>query len=142
MGVLDKLMFWKRSDDLPGIGKGADLGFDAGLGANPGMPNDNLGLPPSNPELGLPQARNDLGQQQGFGQQTYPPPQQTAPVGFQSSPVMPQQPAQQEMTMMSKDLELLSYKLDTLKAAIDMVNQRLANIERLATGEQERKRRW
>ncbi|MBU0615448.1 MAG: hypothetical protein KJ601_05115, partial [Nanoarchaeota archaeon] len=33
---------------------------------------------------------------------------------------------------LQRDVEIVSYKLDSLKSAIDSINQRLANIERLA----------
>ena len=41
----------------------------------------------------------------------------------------------------SKSLEVISSKLDALKAAIESISQRLANIEAIAKGEQEEKKR-
>ena len=41
----------------------------------------------------------------------------------------------------SKNLEVISSKLDALKASLDALNQRVANIESIARGEQEDKRR-
>ena len=136
MSIFDKLMFW-RHDDIPDIGKDADLGLDSGLG-DPNMPGlqDNLGM--ETPNFGMPPHPNrpvpmsPTAYNAPFGT----PRPQTAPPGFQAAPPTPmpmQQNAQEEI--MKKDLELLSYKLDTLKVALDMVNQRLANIERLAIQE-------
>ena len=48
-----------------------------------------------------------------------------APPGFA-------QPLQEATTTLEKDIQLLSAKLDSLKAILDNINQRLANIERIA----------
>lgn len=40
-------------------------------------------------------------------------------------------------TSLEKDIQLLSAKLDALKAILDNINQRLANIERIAQEAQE-----
>lgn len=161
MAILDRLMFWKKREALPDFG--SDLGLETGRGGSGpapgagfgeerlGLGGDELGLPPTAAQPGY----GGFGQNAPFGaqapgqtpQQRFPAqPQfqaQTAPPGFQAVPpvpVTPQAPAPQ-VAMVSRDIELLSYKLDTLKAAIDMVNQRLANIERLAVGETQ-KRSW
>ena len=41
----------------------------------------------------------------------------------------------------SKNLEVISSKLDALRASLESINQRLANIEAIARGEQEDQRR-
>lgn len=115
------------------------------------LPEDNRGLPDTptitsnnestssrderlkrytNPEY------NDDGQQ-GFQQSSFSqssfqqPTQQSA-----------QQSFQEPKSSTSKDLELISSKLDYLKAAIDNMNQRIANLENLAKGEQQDRYKW
>jgi len=153
MGIFDKLKFWKK-DNLPDLnmpGGGMDAGLQPGMAPgtdNIGMGSHDLGLPgetpgqnpmapPGMPPMGQP--GQPMGQPMG---QQLPP--QMAPPGFtpnqqQPAPIAPAQPTHGEQ-MVAKDIEVLSYKLDTLKAALDMINQRLANIEKLASGETERKR--
>ena len=158
MAILDKLMFWKKKDALGDFGKDLDMkGFDTGLppgGADTGMKglgqgNDNLGMPGANKglegagDLGLPGM--DKGPSGNF-----PIDRPQAPTGnmvpmqqpFQNQPA-PIAPAPKEHEyMVSKDIEIISSKLDALRAAIESVNQRLANIERIAMGEQEKNNRW
>ena len=147
MGVLGKLMFWKKKDDfsLDGqdIGKfGTDNGFgDVGKGmgeGNLGMEHpDNLGLPNTNPYLRQSQSN--------FQGTQIPSPNSfsgaTAPPGFQAPPITPEQPPRQDYVI-SKDMEIISAKLDSLKAYLDAINQRLSNIERIASSEQDKKRGW
>ncbi len=129
MAFFSKLAFWKKKDDIDDIGK--DLGLDKELGLD-------MGTGPS-PELGMgiePQ------QQQPF--QKYPSYQQP---GFQapSAPSFPgfqQQPSlSNDSYIASKNLEVISSKLDALRVSIESINQRLANIEAIARGEQEDTRR-
>jgi len=143
MSVMDKLMFWKKEPDF---GKDLDLGmkpdlgmgkgFDSGLGQqgygnqgfdNSGMNNqNNLGLPSYDPAL-----PNAAPQQNQFA----PKPPSMAPPGFQASPAPQVQQSYQPQDVTSKELEIVSAKLDALKMSIDMVNQRLANLERIANRE-------
>jgi len=44
---------------------------------------------------------------------------------------------EREKDMMGKDLEIISAKLDALKSSLDAINQRLANLERIAAGEKD-----
>jgi len=113
MGILSKLMFWKREpelEELPGAGE-------------PDLTKDITGL-----------GRPEFGDQSSYPQppQGIPPPQPVSPPSFQQQPVPPQQE-----TIISKEMEILSSKLDSIKANLDSINQRLANIERLAYGEHE-----
>ncbi len=130
MAFLDKLMFWKKSDDFSDF----DNQFNPGSfqNNNLGMPNMNPGLPANTPPQGN-EYNFDNNIQNPFSQQ------QSAPPGFQTTPMMPQAPQQPHQDI-SKDIELLSYKLDTIKAALEVINQRIANLERIASGE--RKRGW
>lgn len=148
MAIFDKLMFWKKGEDLPPLEEGKDFGLDAGAGLggqeNLGLGASDLGLPGAQPptEPGFGQNAPFGAPQAGFMQPAQAP-RQMAPPGFATAPpITPQPPLLQEFTIVGKDIELLSYKIDTIKAALDMVNQRLANIERLAMHEAEKKRGW
>ena len=130
MGFFRKLAFWKKKDDFGDFGK--DLGKDFGLDINQGpSPDLGMGLEP-------------LQSQQPF--QKYPsfPPQQNfqAP-SLQPAPSFQAQPypPSSDNYIASKNLEIISSKLDALKASIDSMNQRVANIEAIARGEQEEQRR-
>ena len=130
MGFFNKLAFWKKKDDLDNLGK--DLGLDKEFGLDLGAPSPDLGM-------GIEPA-----QQQPY--QKYPSFQQS---GFQPQPSFQPQPAYQQQPsyssndnfIASKNLEVISSKLDALRASIESINQRLANIEAIARGEQEDTRR-
>jgi len=156
MAFMDKLMFWKKNE-MPDL-SGKDLGLDSGDNFNqapldPGFGNQDLGLPNDNfgqQDFSTPTsfdqqpfAQSNPPQQRfqptNFSQRTpqyaanYPqndfgrnPPQPMAPPGFNTA-----QAYEPRQDMVSKDIEVLSYKIDTLKAAIDMVNQRLSNVEHM-----------
>ncbi len=129
MGLLDKIMFWKEDEDLPSeappLGLEKDnlgLGLDqqqTGTGPTPSVPPEQEFEKPgvsTPPQFQQQQFQQQPRQQQQFQQQ---PRQQ-----------QPQQYPQQQTS--SKDLELISAKLDALKSSLDSMNQRLANLERLA----------
>jgi|SRR3989338_10997804 len=132
MGILDKVMFWKKKDEFADVGLGdkENLAFGSDFGAAPGT---GLGQTPGG---------------QGFGQ--YPQSQ-----GYPSSqPSMPSYPSPQfqqqfqppnysnpQQDMNSKNLEIISSKLDALRASIESLNQRLANLEAIARGEEPGSRR-
>ncbi|NQV09145.1 hypothetical protein HQ529_04805 [Candidatus Woesearchaeota archaeon] len=138
MGLFGKLNFWKKEDDF------SDLGLDKGM--------DSFGGDaPSADPLADPSAG-------GFGD-TGPAPQTTAPSGigadqtdfsldtpdksFQTAP-QPQSPAPQsdvDSYRISKEIEVISSKLDALRASMESINQRLANIERMAETPDKR-RHW
>ena len=128
MAFFNKLAFWKKKDDLDSLGK--DLGLDKELGLDLGGPSPDLGM-------GIEPA-----QQQPY--QKYPSFQQS---GFQSQPSYQPQPSFQQPSyqndnyIASKNLEVISSKLDALRATMESINQRLANIEAIARGEQEDTRR-
>ncbi len=134
MGFLDKLMFWKKKDEFENIGlgeKGTAPGMDLGLGPETGtdlgqgLSMQPPGAPPSVPSM----------QQPTFQQ----PPQQPS---FSAPSQQPQMQSQDYAT--NKNLEVISSKLDALRAALDSINQRLANLEAIAKGEEQQryKRRW
>lgn len=127
MAFFDKLMFWKKGDDLGDIGK--DLGFDKDLGMDIGAgPSPDLGM-------GLEQPPQQQFQKYPSFQQPSFQPQQA----FQPQPAF-QQPSYQG-DIASKNLEVISSKLDALRATMESINQRLASIEAIARGEQEDQRR-
>ena len=133
MSVFSKLAFWKKKDDLDDLGK--DLGIDKDLGLD-------ISTGPS-PDLGMGIDANPV--QQPY--QKYPSFQQTQQgfqtPSFQSQPVFQQQPSynNNDNFIASKNLEVISSKLDALRATMESINQRLANIEAIARGEQEDTRR-
>ncbi len=132
MSILGKLAFWKKKDDFDDLGK--DLGIDKDLGLEMGSgPSPDLGM---GLETNSPQAYQkypSFQQAQGFQN-----PQ------FQSQPVFQQQQPSYNSNdnfIAAKNLEVISSKLDALRATMESINQRLANIEAIARGEQEDTRR-
>lgn len=126
MGFFDRLAFWKKRDDFAALQPAA--GMDP-YGLQPmGMPPGLQPLPPLQPVQPMPQ----------FG--AMPPP----PIGGFGMEVQSLQSAQSYGA--SKDFEVISAKLDALRAAVESISQRLANLERIARGEQEvqdyRRRQW
>ena len=151
MAVLDKLMFWKKKDPLGDFGKDMDMGKDfSGKGFDTGRPND-LGLPRQDPGLGIDQGPGGLpgidqgpgGIDQGHRPDAFKPtpPQPSGSLVQMQQPFQVQPAAPKEHNyMVSKDIEIISSKLDALRAAMESINQRLANIERVAMNQQEDKR--
>ena len=153
MGILDKVMFWKKSDNLDDLGLGGrdnlafgnDLGVGPGAtpgmpGATPGMPGATPGMPGAAPPGGL---GPDPGMGQGLGQQ---PPAQSMPPGpsmpsfTPPSPPQPSYPSPQQ-EVETKSLEVISSKLVAIRASIESLSQRMANLEAIARGEEEQGRR-
>ena len=137
MGILDKVMFWKKKDEFSDIGLGdkENLAFGDELGGQPGAaPGAGLGTNPP-----------DLGPDPGLGPQPSPSmPQQPSMPSFSQPPIQPQPSYNPQQDLESKSLEVISSKLDAIRASIDSLNQRLANLEAIARGEEEdsRKRRY
>jgi len=139
MGFLDKVMFWKKKDEFADIGLGGEkdnLAFGNDLGAGQQVPGANPpGLGPT-PGLGPdPGMQGNIGQQPNQGMQ---PPGPTMPSFAQQPPQPTYEPIQE---MNSKNLEVISSKLDALRASIESLNQRLANLETIARGDEEQSRR-
>jgi hypothetical protein len=133
MGVLGKLMFWKKEPRLD-IDTGIDTSF-------PPVPSPGFGQPSFGaPRLGDPGLDN-----QSFGSPSYG---QSQPGLGLDTPPFPSQPGYDQPKILSetspgfspnvqrdtydKNLEIVSMKLDNIKAAIENMNQRLINIERIA----------
>ncbi len=138
MGILGKFAFWKKKDDFGDLGKDLDLGKDFGMDQGP-SPDLGMGLEP------LPQQPYQkypsMQPQPGFSAQSFPA-QQPYQNSYPSSPSFAG--SSNDSYIASKNLEIISSKLDALKASMDSLNQRVANIEAIARGEQEdsRKRRY
>jgi len=110
MAILDKILGRKKPEPLippTGLEKGPDLGL--------GLDEPAIASGPT------PKA---------FPQ---PPPE---PISSPHQPTFAQAqhqaPQQMQHTSVEKDIQILNAKLDSLKAILDNINQRLANIERIA----------
>jgi len=134
VGLLGKLKFWKRDKDFAAtdpFSAGKDPfggGKDpfGGLGTMPGSsPPGDFGAPAMNdsfPPSGFPQ-------QPSFNQGSFAP----GP-SFSPQPVFA--PSRESGT----DMQVISAKLDAIRATLDSINQRVANLERVAYGEQEQQK--
>ena len=173
MGVMDKLMFWKKEDSMADF-KGGDFGGSdpfADMGGDPfaSVDNDPLGQDsfggPSRPFGAQPQGFQGAGQttlgpepdmqhglsggqtSQSYGAAYQQPFSQTTPGSFMPPPVNHTQtqardyPQSDRDFIITKNIELLSSKLDAMRSSLEIINQRLESIERLARGE-ENKRNW
>ena len=140
MGFGDKLKFWKKEED-----DFSDLG-DFGLGDIPGPSASPAGPAPEKTEL-FPDMNTPS---QGISPGPMTPPPVQHPSTMPDMGAAEQKPesmgmAQQTFTSApqtmqptyNKDLELISAKLDSMKAMLENINQRLANPERIAKGDQE-----
>ncbi len=121
MGMLDKLMFWKKDDD-----------FDF-----KSLSNDPLGSTPLHENIGL---ENDPFGQDSLATKT----QNTPPTQPQAPPPMddlkPEAFGQAKQASGTRDLELISSKLDTIKALLQSLDSRVTNIERIAKQEEVQQR--
>ena len=153
MGIFSKLAFWKKKEDFD---MGKDFGADLGLG-----PMDNLQGPRGMPsfqdrgmrgydpnlagqDLGLPEDTGfgAMGAQPQYRQPSMQPPGQPAPMQQPfGAPIQPSQPTERDYGY-GKDLEVVSAKLDSIRYTLESINQRLANLERVAYGEREERKRW
>lgn len=116
MGFWDKVMFWKRKDELeepPGYGNEFRRGLDD-------FPETQTGLPPSN--IGAP-AEMPAEEFGGYGGLEKKPP--VAAVQQTSQPTG------------ARETELVLAKLDAIKTSLENINMRLERLERMARGEEE-----
>ena len=127
MGVLDKLMFWKKDDefDFDNVAKKEMQ--------NAGIPHDDLNI----------ETKSPWEEKSVFDAQDHPP--ITAPPLGQKFPPQPS-PYQQQNVPASAgnhDLDLINSKLDTLRAMLQSIEQRLVGLERTGgTEEKSRQRLW
>jgi len=75
----------------------------------------------------------------GFPEPSFNQPQPTqsfSPIPSSTQPqIISSQNPNPQQNLMSKDIEILSAKIDSLRATLENINQRLANIERIANEE-------
>lgn len=135
MGIFDKLKFWKKEDEFD---------FDKLAGdTSTGLPDESK---PMQDDLGLGKSSLDKEPEMPGMPKTEP---STSPFDQpKTEPVTPQ-PTQptgdvQSYQLPNRDLELINSKLDTIKAILMSLDQRTANLEKVAGVEQERekKRLW
>jgi hypothetical protein len=138
MGLIDKMKFWKKEPDF-------DLDSSLDLGSNPMSPDPMGGSQSSfdsslgmDPNTGFGQAQEQMNNTINSNPI---PTQNNNPMGMQEQPriITPQaQETQSGLRQEStdKNLELISMKLDNLKIAIENINQRLMNIEKIAKDSQ------
>lgn len=151
MGILDKIMFWKKSDDLSDLG----LGLESDLSKSPdlGLGRDMTGLGDvgTGRNMGEPAAQNKM---PGFGMDEHTfgadrplssasnapqTPEIPQPAAMPPpAPAPPQRGSYDHDYIISKELEIISTKLDALRVSIDSVSHRLAALEKIARGEHER----
>jgi len=146
MGIFSKLAFWKKKD----LGLGRDLGVDLGLGAANQPMGPDLGLPKqpgTQRGLGLPSRELGMPEDIGFGGMGQPATQPLTPPGQPSpmqqpfgAPIQPSPPTERDYK--SDKFEVVSAKLDSIRYTLESINQRLANLERVAYGEHEKKKGW
>ena len=131
-------MFWKK-DEFGDLDNG-DLGKDFGGMNDFGKDTNNLGMPGltdfSNTPVDIPQSPSPL-QMNRFDRQREIIPQQ---IPLQQSNYQ-QYPVVEQSNPGSKDIELISVKLDSIRNTLEIMNQRIARIEKIAEGEQQ-ERRW
>ncbi len=132
MGLLDKLMFWKKEDEFD---------FDETAEKELGFPKEeddfNLGQQPSDLDESFPAEEHpsapSFSEPQAAGRSR----------GQRDSLSHPSAYAQREPVAgtRDRDLELIQSKLDTLKAILTSLDQRMANLER-AAGVEKKERLW
>jgi len=137
---------FKKKDDLSDLG--IDFGKAPGSGGNTGLgmedPFGPSGITPSSSQMPggehpAPGSQSPLG---GFGSSPMYP-EHATPSHLAHQPMQHQDSEKSSKDyMISKDIEVISSKIDALKAAIESINQRLANIERMAEEARNRRTGW
>ncbi len=150
---MDKVMFWKKEPRLDldtSVDFSAPGSYDSGLGPNTALQDPMLDSgfgsqqPYQQPGMG-----HDPMRDQGFSSPQPYPHQQMAPAQDQYRIISEARPEMGPQSLRNdsydKNLEIVSMKLDNLKVALENINQRLMNIERIATdsqGQQKRRPNW
>lgn len=123
MGLLGKLKFWHKEDDLD-----FDSLADKEMGK---MPPTDFGT--DHPSLGS--------DEKSF----FPSEPEAEPLSsprFQASPSRAQAPSFTPASGANRDLELINSKLDTLKAILNSLDQRIAHLEQISGAEKKPPRLW
>jgi len=126
MGILDKLLFWRKDDEFD---------FDKIAADHSEIPRDDLGLDrkPAGLDEKSPFDQPDILDQ--------PNPLDQASTELPPHLQRPATPPTTQAQETNRDLELISSKLDTLKAILTSTDQRIANLER-AAGVERKERLW
>lgn len=147
MGVLDKLMFWKRDElDFDKIAE-KELGLHKEIPDELGSP-DELGF---QDDLGLDQKMPGLEEESPFEESPKELPSRPLPPHLQESatfsgrtlkPVTAYgETASGGIQDQRKEMELINSKLDTIKALLGSLDQKMSNLER-AAGLEKKERLW
>ena len=133
-------MFWKKDDDFD-----FDSMTDGQMKNDPllsGSSSDPLNAPAADP-FAVPPATP--GAPDVSANPIAPPPAQTGsvaqPAAMQQQQEMRQSSSSGSSGVSSRDIELVSSKLDTIKALLASLDQRMANLEKVAGVEQKQKER-
>lgn len=129
MGIFNKLAFWKKDDDLD-FDKMADHSLgDLGQPTDDGLATDGLNTDPF--------GKNPTMQSSSFPSSTpsvAPEPEMPAA----PEPMTQSKVPNQNYPLPNRELELISSKLDTIKAILTSLDQRTANLEKVAGVEKQK----
>ena len=151
MSIFGKLAFWKK-DRLGDFGKD-DLSLGNNSFGNNDFGNMDMGRPDTiGNDMSMSQGLPDVTTYRGVGdkqsqgemnqtvrQQLGPDPMANNQSSFPSTDYREMAPS--VASAPNQGSEIISAKLDAIKATLDAVNQRLANLERVAFSEHDNKRR-
>lgn len=153
MGVLDKLMFWKRDElDFDKIAE-KELGLHKGISDDLGSLDElsSHGESDFQDELGLNQKMPGLEEKSSFEESSKELPGKPLPPHLQESatfsgrtlkPVAAYgETASGGVQDQRKEIELINSKLDTIKALLGSLDQKMSNLER-AAGSEKKERLW
>ncbi len=146
MGFLSKLKFWKKdeefnSDDFDALAD-KEAGINQSEQSSP-FEQDQLGLRENKAELGLDE-RSPFESMQGEPKMSSSSLRE-GPSFASAGRSAFEKPSYQQRTsgdnFSGRELELISSKLDTIKAMLQMMDQRIANLEKAAGIEQQQRQR-
>lgn len=122
MSIMNKLAFWKKEDNNDDLNNSPDWGSD--FAEQPNFKNpfqDDVTEEKEQPELGLPHEFNPNSQFETKKEQPHGIPQ-----------------TNHNSEILSKNVEIILAKVDSLKSELEIMNQRLSNIENTSKREQEK----
>ncbi len=150
MGFLKKLAFWKKDDLTLNDFHNSNLGINDSLGLDSSRASNSLGLGLNSQSTNTQNFGSEFQAMQGsdnsFGQfdNSYNGFAQNPLKGIDMSKAkIIEKPDTTSQThdldyMHEKNMEIISSKLDAIKSALEAINQRLINIERLANTERQK----
>ena len=167
MGVMDKMKFWKRDEDFGDLGNlddfslddkpGGGIPHDADPGAMGHLPNleeptaagMETGVPTKIEELQPSDTSAQMGEQLGLTGAGTQPPAQPQMVSPSAQTMRPQQqpsayPQHQAtgVVELGKEIEIMHAKIDAIRSTLETINQRLASLERMASGTDKKRYTW